>query len=167
MVRLLCFLDLCLMLDMGISLADESCKHHAVRARPADAWQQGCCAPQPRLNCAQGHISLATSQIYHQVSTSFELKLCNHGGSIYRKWRRRYYRAHLLQGISMAKKLQAGSDSGFPNLLFTASRYHKLLQQALIMFSMFITDVWWMMLSPLFLPLANLLPRSMRLPWLP
>jgi len=164
MVRLLCFLDLCLMLDMGISLADESCRHHAVRARPADARQQDCCAPQPRLNCAQSHISPATSL---DIPPIFEPKLCNHGDRIYRKWRCHRYRAHLLQTISMAKELQAGSDVGFHNLLFTASRYHELLLQTLIVFSVFIMDVWWMMLSPLLLPLANLLPRSMRFPWLP
>ncbi|KAF2833347.1 cytochrome P450 [Ophiobolus disseminans] len=31
----------------------------------------------------------------------------------------------------------------------------------------FITDVWWMMLSSLFIPLINLLPSKTRLPWLP
>jgi hypothetical protein len=67
----------------------------------------------------------------------------------------------------MAKELQVGSDDGLSDFPFTACNVQASLLLMLIDCSVFITDIWWMVLSPLFIPLVNVLPHSMRLPWLP
>ena len=80
---------------------------------------------------------------------------------------RHSHNSNLFARFEMEAKLSDCRGNWITGLLLSVSSPYVLDQPMLIrMHSVYLTDAWWMMLSPLLLPLLKLLPRPWKNPWL-